>query len=127
VAILIAVVALAVVSVVAATLTWNSLAGRRLVERRERQLQAEALARAGVERAAARLLTDPASYRGETIELVPGSEVRIELKAAGEVFDVTSEARFPKEGLESVKRTATRTFRRTSRDNQVRLEVVPRP
>jgi hypothetical protein len=121
------VVALAVVSVVSAAVTWQCLASRRLLDRRQHQLQAESLARAGVELAADRLLTDPAGYRGESVELIPGAQVRIEVRAdegAADVFRVTSEARFPKDGRDSVRRSARRSFRRTSKGGQVRLEVV---
>jgi hypothetical protein len=124
---LVAVVALAIVAVVMAAITWQCLAARRLVEHRQQQLQAEWLARAGVELAADRLLTDPAGYRGESVEPIPGAWVRIEVRAdpaAADVFRVTSEARFPADGRGAVLRSATRSFRRTTRDKQVRLEVV---
>lgn len=123
-----AVVALSVVAVVAAAVTWQCLAGRRLLDRRQNQLQAEWLARSGVELAAGRLLADPAGYRGESVELIPGAEVRIEVRAEpgkADVFRVTSAARVPRDGREAVLRETTRTFRRTSRDGRVRLEVVP--
>ena len=126
-ALLIAVAALAVVSVVMAAVTWQCLAGRRLLDRRQNQLQAESLARAGIELAAARLLTDPAGYRGESVEPIPGAEVHIEVRAnpgAADVFRVTSEVRFPRDEPDMVRRSATRSFRRTSRGNEVRLEVV---
>jgi hypothetical protein len=126
-ALLIAVVALALVAVVAAAVTWQCLAGRRLLDRRGNQLQAEWLARAGVELAADRLLADPAGYKGESVEPVPGARVRIEVRAdpgAADVFRVTSEARFPGDDRDTVLRSATRSFRRTSRGGQVRLEVV---
>jgi hypothetical protein len=126
-ALMVAVVALAVVAAVTAAVTWQCLAGRRVVDRRQYQLQSEWLARAGVELAADRLLADPAGYRGETVELIPESRVRIEVRAEpgmANVFRVTSEAHFPGDGRESVLRSTTRLFRRTSRDRQVRLEVV---
>ena len=126
-ALLIAVAALAIVSAVMAAVTWQCLAGRRLLDHRQHELQAGSLARAGVELAAGRLLDDPAGYRGESVEPVPGALVRIEVRAdpeAADVFRVTSEARFPRDGREAVRRSAARTFRRTTRDRQVRLEVV---
>src|SRR6266496_2220235 len=97
-ALMVAVVALAVVSVVSASVVWNCLAGRRLLDQRQHQLQAEWLARSGLELAAARLLADPAGYKGESVELIPGALVRIEVRteqAAPNVFRVTSEGRFP--------------------------------
>ena len=126
-ALLVAVVALTVVATLTAAVTWQCLAGRHLLDRRQHQLQAESLARAGVELAAGRLLTDPAGYKGESVEPIPGAEVRIEVRAdpeSADVFRVTSQARFPRDGRDTVRRSATRTFRRTTRDRQVRLEVV---
>ena len=127
-ALMMAVVAIAVVSLLAAGITWNLLAGRLLLDRRQRELQAQSLARAGVELAAARLLADTTGYRGETVELLPGSHVRIQLRAesgVADVFRVTSEARFPKDGKESVLRSVTVTLRRTKGEHQVRVEVIP--
>jgi hypothetical protein len=122
------VVALTVVASLSAAVTWQCLASRHLLDSRQHQLQAEALARAGVELAAGRLLADPAGYKGESAELIPGSLVRVEVRpdpASADVFRVTSEARFPRDGRGVVGRSVTRTFRRTTRDKQVRLEVVP--
>jgi hypothetical protein len=126
-ALLIAMVAIVIVSAVAAAVVWQCLAGRRVLEHRHNQLQAEWLARAGVELAADRLLTDPAGYRGEVVEPVPGAEVRIEVRAGpgADVFRVTSFAVFPRKDREAVRRSAARTFRRTSQGGRVRLEVVP--
>jgi hypothetical protein len=124
---LIAVVALAVVATVTAAVTWQVLAGRRLVERRQHQLQADWLARAGVELAADRLLRDPAGYRGESVELAPGAVVRVEVRpdpADAGVFRVTAEARFPPEGRDAGRRSVTRSFRRATRGDRVVLEVV---
>ena len=126
-ALLMAVVALTVVAAVTAAVTWQCLAARHLLDRRQNELQAGSLARAGVELAAARLLTDPAGYQGETVEPVPGSEVRIEVRAESgktDVFRVTGTAHFPRDGRGTAGRSVTRTFRRTSRGDQVRLEAV---
>jgi hypothetical protein len=122
-----AVVAVVIVTAVTAAVVWQFLAGRRMVEARQHQLQAEWLARAGVELAADRLLTDPTGYRGESVELVPGGRVRVEVRAdpkMADVFRVTSEAHFPQEGRDRVVRSVTRSFRRTVKDSQARLEVI---
>jgi hypothetical protein len=122
----VAVVALLVVTVMIASITWQCLAQRRKLDQRANQLQADALARAGVEWAAARLLADPANYKGESIEPIPGSEVRIEVRAepATNLFHVTSEARYPRDARNSVLRSVTRTLRRQAQGNEVRVEVV---
>jgi hypothetical protein len=126
-ALLIAVAALAIISALAAAIAWECVAARRVLDRRQTQLQAESLARAGVELAADRLLRDPAGYRGETVALVSGAEVRIEVRTdakSGSVFRVTSEARYSADGGPRLVRSASRAFRRTSRNNEAHLEVV---
>jgi hypothetical protein len=124
---MIAVVALALVAAVTTTVTWQCMTCRRVLHRRQRELQAAALARAGVELAADRLLRDPEGYRGESVELIPEGRVRVEVRAdprRADLFRVASAARYPGEGKDTALRTAARTFRRTSRDGRVRLEVV---
>jgi hypothetical protein len=57
--------------------------------------------------------------------MLPGARVTVEVRAdAADVFRVTSEVRIPAEGRTTVLRSATRSFRRTTRDNRVRLEVI---
>jgi len=124
---MIAVVALAVATVLAGTITWQCLAGRRVLDCRQHQLQAEWLARAGVELAAARLLADPTGYTGEAVELIPGSQVRIAIRAeqgAPNVFRVTSEARYSKDGTSPVMRSVTRSLRRMGQGKEARIEIV---
>src|SRR5947209_15036057 len=70
-------VVLAVLTAVLGTITWQHLTARRLLDQRHKQLQAAWLARAGVELAAARLLSNPADYTGEEEALLPGAQVRI--------------------------------------------------
>jgi hypothetical protein len=126
---MLAVVALAIVVTMSGVVTWQCLAGRKLITQQEHQYQADLLARAGLELAADRLLSDPKGYRGETAEVLPGGQVRIEVhKEAGQgLYRVTSVARFPGSDLHPLERSSTRLFRRTSRDNQVFLEVVSEP
>jgi hypothetical protein len=127
-ALLIAVVALALVAVVMTAILLHSVSSHRLLDQRQRQLQAEALARSGVELAADHLLSAPAGYQGETVEPLPGGRVRIEVRAdtdLKDVFHVTCQARYAGDGRDTVLRSARRSFRRIVRDKQVRLEVVP--
>jgi type II secretory pathway pseudopilin PulG len=122
-----ALVVLAVLTGLTAALTFQLLAARRTVDRRERQAQAEWLARSGIELAAARLLTDPKGYEGETAEVFSGSRVRIQIQAEKEspnTYLITSEARHPADGPETVARTVTRRFRRIVENDRVRLEVM---
>jgi hypothetical protein len=122
-----ALVVLAVLTTLAAALTFQLLAARRAVDRRERQLQAEWLARSGAELTAARLL-EKSAYEGETAEVLAGSKVRIQVQAEkGEpnVYRITCEARQLADGPEAVTRTVTRRFRRTVEGERVRVEGLP--
>jgi hypothetical protein len=107
--------------------TWQSLAGRRLLDRRQNEIQAVWLARAGMELAAARLLTDPAGYTGESVELVPRSQIKIEVRSepdAPNTYVVISEARYPTNLPRPVMRSLTSRFRRIVDKDRTRLEMV---
>jgi hypothetical protein len=122
-----ALVVLSVLTTVLAATTWQVMAGRRLLDRRQDQLQAAWLARAGVELAAARLLTNPAGYKGESLELIPGSQIRIEVRSepgSPDIFLVTSEARKPKDGSRPVVRSVTHRLRRSTEKDRARIEVL---
>jgi hypothetical protein len=122
------VAALVVVSALVATAGWHVLLNRRLAERREHQLQAGWLARAGLELAAARLLGDPEGYAGESAEPVARSLVRVTVqreKGSPDTFRVVSEARYPTDARGVVVRELTRRLRRVSEGGRVRLEVLP--
>lgn len=122
-----ALVVLAVLTVVIGLITWQSVTGLRRADHRQAQLQALWLARSGVEWAAARLLTNPAGYTGETLELIPRSQVRIEVKRDPEksdIFLVACAARYPIDERESVLRSQSRRLRRVVEKDRVRLEVV---
>jgi type II secretory pathway pseudopilin PulG len=110
-------------------LTATQLLGsRRTLDHRQNELQALWLARSGLELAATRLLTNPAGYKGESVELLPDSQVRIEVTAQPNdpnVFAVTSEARFPLEGRDRIKLSRTCWYRRVTDKEKVRLEVLP--
>jgi type II secretory pathway component PulK len=121
---LVALVALATVSVILSVVTVQLLAQRQRLERRHHQLQAEWLARAGVERAAARLLDKPAAFTEENKELMPDARVRIVVEQAGAgVYSVTAEAKVGAQEREVV-RSAQARFRRTASGATVRLEAV---
>lgn len=122
-----ALVVLAVLTVTMTLITWQSLAGLRQADRRDHQLQADWLARSGLELAAARLLA-AADFKGETLEPVPRSRVTISVEAKADapgLIRVTSEARYPIEGRLSVVRAATRVFRRVVEKERIRIEVIP--
>ena len=128
VAALIVLVALAVLFVVLAAVAWQSIASRRVLERREEQLQAQWLARAGLEMATARLLSDATGYKGESVTIVPRSLVRIDVQSKGQatdVFQVTCAARYPTDNPHAIVRILTRKLRRTADKDRVRLEIDP--
>jgi hypothetical protein len=110
------VVALAVVSVLLGATTWELVAHRSTLERRKQEAQAVWLARAGVERAIGRLLTSPAPFVDENVQSIPDARLRIAVKREqldGDVFEVTSEARYPADGPGGVVQTISRRYRRT--------------
>jgi hypothetical protein len=122
-----ALLVLAFLGMLLALTTSQILACRRALDQRQSRLRAAWLARSGLELAAARLLADPAGYPGESVELVPDSKVRIEVKSqpgAKDVFEVVSEAHFPLEGRDQVLLSLTRRFRRVADGGRVRLEVL---
>jgi type II secretory pathway pseudopilin PulG len=122
------VVALAVLSVMLSATTWQIVAQRRALERRCNEQQALWLARAGIERAAGRLLVDPAGEAGGSLELIPNSELRVTVKreaGTDATFHVTSESRFPSDVPHPVVRTEVRRFQRIVENGQVRLRVIP--
>jgi type II secretory pathway pseudopilin PulG len=122
-----ALVALAVLSLLLATIGWHFVTNRRLAQRREHQLQAAALARAGVELAVGRLLTDPEKYTGESVTLLPQSQVSIKVErepGTPDTFRVVSEARYPTDTPETVLRALTRCVRRHPDGPRVRVEVT---
>jgi hypothetical protein len=128
VAIVWAIVAMAVVTILTSLITSQVLAGRRLADRRQNQLQALWLARSGLELATARILNQPSGYTGETVAPIPGSQVRITVTpAAGEpaTFVVTSEARYPDQGKDNVSREVTRRLKRVEENGRARVEVLP--
>jgi type II secretory pathway component PulK len=122
-------VALALVTVLMATVGWHMVANRRLAEHRQQQLQADWLARAGIEMAVARLLSDPGGYRGETLEPVSRSQVRITVegeRGGANRFRLVSEARYPTgDRYRVVVRSLSCRVRRVTDGDRVRIEVVP--
>ena len=122
-----AMVALAIVSLMMTAIVWQILATRRTLERREYELQAVSLARAGAELAAARLLAKPSGYSGEVAELVPRSTVTVEVNSepgSPDAFVITSEARYPSDEPDGVVRSVTRRYRRHMDGENARLQVV---
>lgn len=98
---------------------------RRALQQRQKQLQADWLARAGLELAAARLLANPQGYTGEA--LTPISGARLQITVAHEpkeppTFLIACEASYGTDDPWPAVRSLTGRFRRLIADDLVRLE-----
>lgn len=125
-----ALVVLTLLAVMMTLITRQGLTALRLVERRQQQLQAEWLARSGIELAAARLLAAPDSYEGESVQPIPGSKVTITVtkkESSQGVYSVAAEARYPFDESNVVVRTASRSFRLVTEKATTRVVAVPVP
>lgn len=118
------VIAIAVLTVLMAAVTWQNVTNRKLVQRRQHQLQCSWLSQSGVETAVARLLKDPA-YKGEDLKPIESAKVKVTVAAKKDgVFQITSEARFPEHRSEAVVRSVSRQYRRVVDGGKVRMEAV---
>jgi type II secretory pathway pseudopilin PulG len=124
-------VVLAVASALLGTVAAQLLTNRRELDRQQQRTRSLWLARSGIELAAGRLLTDPDGYRGETVEVVPGSRVRVEVRTEGagtNTYHVTSAVLHTGTASGPDAFTLTRRFKRTAEGGKVRLEgVAPGP
>jgi hypothetical protein len=120
-----AVVVLAVLTGMMAAITVQQFSSRRWIDQRQNQFQTIWLTRAGVELAADRLLKDPTGYKGESVELIPASQMKIDVRPepdAPNTFRVTCEARYPTDGRPLVVRTLERRLRRTVENGRARID-----
>jgi hypothetical protein len=125
VALVLALAVMAVLTVVLSVLAVQVVSQRQMVRQRHKQLQADWLARAGVELAAARLLKNPGGFNEVHNELVPDATVRVTVeKTDGDDYLVTADAAVSAEEGSPVERTASARFRRTESGGLVRLEAL---
>ena len=124
-ALITALIVMAVLAIVLTVVTMQIVAQRNLLRQRERQLQADWLARAGVELAAARLLDSPMEFSEERSDLAPAGKVKIDVKKSADVFVVSAEAEVGLAGEKAVIRAAIGRFRRTDSGGVIRLQTVP--
>ena len=117
-------VVMSVLAIVLTVVTVQVVAQRDLLRQRERQLQADWLARAGVELAAARLIDSPKEFSEERSDLAPGGKVKIDVKKSAEIFIVSAEAGVSLPDEKAVIRNATARFRRTDSGGVIRLRMV---
>ena len=121
-----AVVILALLAALLQLSVRHVLAARRQLDRRHSELQTDWLARAGLERAAARLLAAP-DYTGESLAPIPGAQVLIEVKQDLDLpstYQVTSAARYPTDGNPVIVRSLSRRFRRKVEEGRARMDVL---
>lgn len=121
-----ALVVVVVVSALSLAAVARFASARRQTDQYHHRVQAEWLARAGYELATARLLTDPADYRGETVTPVPNGTVKITVTADPKekgVYRVQCEARYPTLGHGATSRLE-RVLRRTDVKDGYRVEPV---
>lgn len=123
-ALIMALVALATVTVLVTVLGAQIVAQRSIVRQRHRQLQAEWLKRAGVEIGAARLLQSAEAFKDEAESFAPDSHVRMVVEKTGDVFEIRVEVQVGMNDPHSVKRDVSRRFRRVEKDGAVRLEAA---
>jgi len=125
IALIMALVAMAVITMVVGVMAAQIAAQRGMVKQRHRQHQAEWLARAGVELAAARLLESPAAFVEEKQNIAPDSRLRIAVEKAGaDSFKVTCDAQVGLDEHRVVARTVIRRFRRFDTEGTIRLETI---
>jgi Tfp pilus assembly protein PilX len=125
VALVLAMVVMAVLTVVLSVMAVQVVSQRQMVRQRHKQLQADWLARAGVELAAARLLQNPGGFNEVRNELVPDAILRVHVeKTDGDEYLVTADATVSAEEGSPVERTASARFRRIERDGVVHLEAL---
>jgi type II secretory pathway pseudopilin PulG len=123
-ALIAALVAMSVLAIVLTVVTVQIVAQRNLLRQRERQLQADWLARAGVELAAARLLDSAKEFSEERTDLAPAGKVKIEVKKSAEIFIVSAEADVGLAGEKTVTRGVTARFRRTDSGGVIHLQMM---
>jgi peptide subunit release factor RF-3 len=124
-ALLAVLVAIAAISIIMTVVTVQVVAQRKMVQARHQHLQADWLARAGVEWAAERLLHKPSAFTEEMSDLASEGTVRVVVeKADGSIFVITAEASLREEHKLAVVREVSGRFRRTQKDGRVRMERV---
>jgi hypothetical protein len=126
-ALVVLLLAFALIGAMTTTVAWQMTASHRMLNRREQELQAGWLARAGAEIAIARLLSNPENYHGESLEIIPGGEVRIAVQPkakSNDQFRVESEGRYPANGSEPACRTVVCCAKRLTDGGKVTIRIL---
>lgn len=108
---IIVLVILAVLTSLMALAAQNAATARRMLNHRADQLQAQWLAQAGLELAAAKLRANP-KYQGDQLELISNGQltVKVEAGSADGLVNVTSTATCSKLGLAPTRVELTRSL-----------------
>ena len=118
-----AMVIITVLAMMAATASWQCMAGRSGIDQRQHRMEALWLARSGAELAAERLMSN-SDYVGESIALTPGTTCVITVtKEADGRFRIHSVARSPESGPGSVSREITRIATKTGEPAEIKLDL----
>ena len=110
VALVVVLVVLAAIVAVSGTLTWNTVAARKFLGQREHRLQAEWLARGGVERARAQAARGEEPVKGAWRPLGERGLATIDVQTVDDGFKLTCEATFPVDEPRPVTRLMTVTI-----------------
>jgi hypothetical protein len=121
-----ALVAMAALAIILSVTAMQCFAARQMLDLRHRQLQADWLARAGVEIGAARLLDSPGGFTEDRLDIMPDSKVHVAIeKSRADTYLITADAELAGKEDAPVARSARGRFRRTESDGVVRLQAIP--
>jgi hypothetical protein len=102
-------------------------ANRTVLQQRQKRLQADWLARAGIEVGAARLLESDKPYQADLTDLLSGSRVHVSVElhpGSKSDYILSSEAVYPTSDPHPVRRSISRQLRRLVEKGSVRLEPI---
>src|SRR5262249_55548564 len=120
-------VVMAVLTVVLTFVAKEIVTQRLALEQRQQRVQAQWLARAGVEIAAARLLASPEAFALEMNDVLADSALKIRAEKAGkELYSVTTESKIG-DDVRPTASTAQAQFHLVQRAGATRLESVIPP
>ena len=125
VALIMALVLMAVLTVILSVVTMQIVSQRQLIAQRQRQYQAQWLARAGVELTVARLLKTPMGFKEVNTGLLPDAKVHITVeKTEPDLYLVTAESALGSMEDKPIVGTAQERFRRVEKQNSIVLKAI---
>jgi hypothetical protein len=125
VALVMALVLIAVLSLILGVVTLQVVSERKLIHDRQRHLQAAWLARSGVELAAARLLKSPDGFKAIEEKLLADAKVAITVEKTDKgLYTVSVEAEVGPEEEKLSTSTANVRLRRIENEGRMRIQIV---